>query len=75
MLQAFIFTAGFHRTTIRPEGFVHIHDWGDEISPVNQCFIQRGQCEESPDAVGNQGEVLTPASLFGEKCEKLFVSS
>ena len=52
---------------------LHIHDWGDEISPVNQCFIQRGQCEESPDAVGNQGEVLTPASLLGEKCEKLFL--
>ena len=52
---------------------LHIHDRRDEIRPVNQCFIQRGQRKESSDAVGNQGEVLTPASLLGKKRKKLFL--
>ena len=30
----------------------------DEIRPVNQCFIQRGQRKISPDAVGYQSEML-----------------
>ena len=51
----------------------HIHDRRDEISPANQRFIQRGQRKESSDAVGNQGEVLTPASLLGKKSKKLFL--
>lgn len=41
---------------------LHIHDRRDEIRPVNQRFIQRGQRKESPDAVGYHGEML--ALLF-----------
>lgn len=41
---------------------LHIHDRRDEISPVNQRFIQRGQRKISPDAVGYQSEML--ALLF-----------
>ena len=41
---------------------LHIHDWRDEIRPVHQRFIQRGQRKESPDAVGYQSEML--ALLF-----------
>lgn len=52
---------------------LHIHDRRDEIRPVHQRFIQRGQRKISPDAVGNQGEVLTPASLLGKKRKKLFL--
>ena len=53
--------------------FFHIHDWRDQISPVNQRFIQRGYPKESPDAVCNQGNVLKPTSLCGKKCKKLFL--
>lgn len=41
---------------------LHIHDRRDEIRPVNQCFIQRGQRKESSDAVGYHGEMF--ALLF-----------
>lgn len=41
---------------------LHIHDRRDEIRPVNQRFIQRGQRKESPDAVGYHGEMF--ALLF-----------
>ena len=41
---------------------LHIHDRRDEIRPINQRFIQRGQRKESPDAVGYQSEML--ALLF-----------
>ena len=50
----------------------HIHDRSDEIGPVDQRFIQRRSRKESPDAVRDQDEVLTPISLPGKKCEKLF---
>ena len=41
---------------------LHIHDRRDEIRPVHQRFIQRGQRKESSDAVGYQSEML--ALLF-----------
>ena len=50
----------------------HIHNRRDQISPVNQRIIQRRSRKESPDAVRDQDEVLTPISLPGKKCEKRF---
>jgi len=52
---------------------LHIHDRRDEIRPVNQRFIQRGQRKESPDAVGYQSEMLALLFLFGKKSKKLFL--